>query len=211
MRIRFWFILVTVLALLSCKDGGKPAPEGRLPILGARQTGPNGDTIYQTIPGFSFLNQDSVFISQDSLDGKIYVADFFFTTCPTICPIMTKNMVDVYEAFKGNPRVKIYSHSIDPRNDSVPVLKAYSDALGVTSGTWHMVTGDKMEIFAMAKAYMVSALEDPTAPGGLVHSGAFILIDPDRRIRGYYDGTKPEEVKELIADIQRLMNEYFPG
>lgn len=211
MRISYWFILATALALFACNNGGKPAAEGRLPILGARQAGPNGDTTYQTIPGFSFLNQDSVFISQDSLDGKIYVADFFFTTCPTICPIMTKNMVDVYDAYKGNPRVKIYSHSIDPRHDSVAVLKAYADALGVSSDTWHMVTGDKLEIFAMAKAYMVSALEDPTAPGGLVHSGAFILIDPDRRIRGYYDGTKPEEVKELIADIQRLMNEYFPG
>ncbi len=198
--------LVFFISLSGCKKTTQE-PEGPLPILGAVHIDENGDTTYYAIPDYAFVDQDSNLIVPDTFAGKIYVADFFFTTCPTICPIMKKEMVRVYDAFLDEPRVRLLSHSIDPAHDSVAVLKRYATALGIQTPKWHMVTGDKDEIYTQARAYMVSALDDPTAPGGIVHSGAFILIDGNRHVRGFYDGTKTEEVDELMADIKRLLDE----
>ena len=165
------------------------------------------DTVYPIIPAFSFQNQEGRLINQDSLKGKIYVADFFFTTCPTICPKMKSQLLRVYEKYKSNSRIKILSHSIDPEHDNIAVLKDYANRLDVGSSTWHFLTGNKDTIYALAESYLASAAEDPTAPGGFVHSGAFILIDGEGYIRGYYDGTKPEEVDVLLNDIDILLNE----
>lgn len=179
-----------------------------LPILGPRDLA-GTDTLYHTIGEFSFINQDSSFVTHETFKDKIYVSDFFFTSCRTICPIMKTQMVRVYEAMKDDPDVLILSHTIDPKHDTVALLHDYAERLGVRSDKWHFVTGDQDAIFDIAqKSYFTTALEDAAEPDGFIHSGAFLLIDKARRIRGKYDGTQPEEVDELIRDIQRLKAEY---
>ena len=200
-------VLFMLVAFSSCQENEK-----RLPILGPRevQAGVSGeaDTLYHTIPDFAFVNQDSSVVTEDTFKEGIYVADFFFTTCPSICPIMKSQMLRVYEKYKGNDQVKILSHSIDPKHDTVAVLKDYAERLGVSSDQWHFVTGDKEEIFDLAQnSYMMSVLEDEEAPGGVVHSGAFLLIDSKGRVRGHYDGTKAEEVDKLMKDMDILLKE----
>jgi protein SCO1/2 len=201
----FFFIL-----LFSCNTN----PE-KLPILGNKETVikmVNGkqitDTIYHQIPNFEFINQDSSKITQKDYEGKIYVADFFFTTCPTICPKMKTQMLRIYEKFKDNPKVGILSHTIDPRHDTPAVLREFMNNLNIKSKMWQMVTGDKAKIYEIGqKSYMVSATDDPTQPGGIVHSGAFVLVDKNRHIRGIYDGTEPEKVDKLMKDMEVLLNE----
>jgi protein SCO1/2 len=201
--------------LISC--GGKKTPPTstvqKLPYLGEPMITSheeNGklvpDTMYPTIPPFSFTNQDGETVTEKTFDG-IYVADFFFTTCPTICPKMKAELLRVYNAFKNEPRVKILSHSIDPEYDTVEVLHEYASRLQVTSDKWDFVTGNKDSIYNMAEYYLSSAEEAPNEPGGFIHSGALILVDKQKHIRGMYDGTKPEEVDNLIKDIPILLNE----
>lgn len=182
--------------------------ETQLPILGSREIGQNGrDTVYHIIPSFSFLNQDSTVVTAQTFEDKVYVADFFFTTCTTICPVMKNEMQRVYEEFKGKPNVGFLSHTIDPGHDNVAVLKEYAEHLGIQNEQWHLVTGARDEIFNLAqKHYMVTAVEDSTVPDGVLHSGAFILIDRQKRIRGYYDGTDSGEVDKLINDIPKLLD-----
>ncbi|MCK5101699.1 MAG: SCO family protein, partial [Cyclobacteriaceae bacterium] len=188
----------------------------RLPILGRSEIknvsfegGIKADTIFHTIPDFSFINQDGGEVTQDTFKDKIYIADFFFTTCPTICPIMKTQMLRVYEKYNENPDVLILSHTIDPKHDSVAILHEFAERLGVSSNSWHFVTGDQDEIFEIGQdSYMVTAMEDRDEPGGYLHSGAFLLIDKERRIRGIYDGTKEEKVDVLMNDIDRLLSEY---
>lgn len=185
-----------------------------LPILGQKDTKVKMvdgkeviDTIYHQIPDFEFLNQDSVLISQKNFAGKIYIADFFFTTCPTICPKMKTQMLRIYDKYKDNPKVAILSHTIDPRHDTPGVLKEFSKNLGISGSQWQFVTGDKAKIYELGqKSYMVTATEDNTQPGGIVHSGAFILVDENRHIRGIYDGTLPEKVDMLMKDIDLLLD-----
>ncbi len=207
--------IILAFTLISC--GGKKTPPAstvtKLPYLGEPMFSSheeNGklvpDTIYPKIPAFSFTNQDGKTVTEKTFDG-IYVADFFFTTCPTICPKMKAELLRVYEAFKNEQRVKILSHTIDPDYDTVEVLHEYASRLQVTSDKWNFVTGDKDSIYGMADYYMVSAEEAPNEPGGYVHSGALILIDQNKFIRGMYDGTKPEEVDQLIKDIPLLLSE----
>lgn len=187
----------------------------KLPILGNREAvikTVNGkevtDTLYHQIPDFEFINQDSVKVTQKDFEGKIYIADFFFTTCPTICPKMKTQMLRIYEKYKDNPKVGILSHSIDPRHDTPAVLREFMNNLGIKSKMWQMVTGDKAKIYEIGqKSYMVSATDDPTQPGGIVHSGAFILVDKNRHIRGIYDGTEPTKVDRLMIDMEVLLNE----
>jgi protein SCO1/2 len=179
----------------------------RLPILGEKTF--NGkDTTYHIIAPFQFVDQDSAIISNTTFKDKIYVADFFFTSCRTICPIMKTQMLRVYEATQGLNDVLLLSHSIDPEYDTVALLHDFASRLGVESKRWHFVTGVKDSIFKIAQtSYFATALEDKTEPGGRIHSGAFLLIDKQRRIRGKYDGTKEEDVNRLIADIKKLRNE----
>ncbi|MGB0403807.1 MAG: SCO family protein [Salibacteraceae bacterium] len=164
------------------------------------------DTIFYTIPEFNFVNQDGQEVNKSSVSGKVYIADFFFTSCPTICPKMSKNMLDLSKHYLNQPNVMFLSHSIDTRNDSVPVLKKYSERIDAPSN-WTFVTGKKDHIFEIAEKYMVSASEDEHAPGGVIHSGAFILIDKLGRIRAYYDGTKKEEMEKVYHDIDLLLKE----
>ncbi len=178
-----------------------------LPFLGQSEINANGDSVKHFIADFKFINQDGDSISQDFFKDKIYIADFFFTSCPTICPVMKTQMIRVFEKFKDQPNFLILSHTIDPRHDSVTVLKKYKEKLGIKSSQWQFVTGDKDKIYEIAlKSYLVSALEDKEAvdDGGFVHSGAFVLVDKNKNIRGIYDGTKEKEVDKLINDIEHL-------
>lgn len=209
-------ILVIYLASV-CTACQQEKNDEKLPILGNINlvdrvvNGKNViDTTYHTIPTFSFIDQDSNSVTQESFNNKIYIADFFFTSCPDICPAMKTQMLRVYKAFKENDQVALLSHTIDPKRDSVKVLKDYAERLGVDSANkWHFVTGEKESIYYIGfNGYLVTADESPDAPGGFIHSGAFILVDKDKRIRGVYDGTKEEKVDILIADIPKLLNEY---
>jgi len=191
-------------SITSCIEK-KTAP---LPIFGEREF--NGqDTVYHTIGSFKFVDQDSVEITEHTFDGKIYVADFFFTSCRTICPIMKTQMVRVYDSIERDPDVLLLSHTIDPEYDTVGKLHDFAERLGVKSSKWHFVTGNKDSIYHIAeKGYFATALEDKTEPEGFIHSGAFLLIDKEKRIRGKYDGTKEEDVNRLLEDIRRLKEEY---
>ena len=184
-----------------------------LPIFGSRQaitktvnSSQVTDTVYQTIPAFKYINQYGDSVTNKKLDSNIYVADFFFTTCPSICPIMQRNMLNVYNAFKNTNDVKILSYTIDPHHDSVPVLKKYADKLGISGNTWWLLQGSKDETYQLAKSYLVS-VQEKNPEGQYIHDGYFILIDKQKRIRGTYDGTNPEQVNELIADINTLKAE----
>ena len=201
LAVGFW-LLAFGFFLTSCS----PKQE-RLPILGERTF--NGtDTVYHTIAPFQFVDQDNSPVTNASFRGKIYVADFFFTTCRTICPIMKTQMLRVHEATKDMPDVLLLSHTIDPEYDTVGLLHDFARRLGVEARRWHFVTGVKDSIYKIAQtSYFATAMEDKTEPDGFIHSGAFLLIDRQGRIRGKYDGTKEDEVNRLIGDIRRLRNE----
>jgi len=206
----FLSLILSIALLSSCgsKDNDKLQIFGRKEY---KEVNGSIDTTYHTIPAFSFVDQDSAVVTQDTFKDKIYVADFFFGTCPTICPVMKQQMLRVYERFKDNNEFAILSHTIDPEHDTVAYLKNYSMNIGVPDNkTWHFVTGDKDEIYEIGSTsgYLIPVGEDSNAPGGFIHSGAFILIDKEKRIRGVYDGTKAFQVDELMADIPKLLAEY---
>jgi protein SCO1 len=163
---------------------------------------------YHTIADFSFVNQNGKTITQKDYEGKIYVADFFFTTCPTICPIMKDNMVILQNAIKDMDDVKLLSHTVMPHIDSVPVLKAYAVEKGVMDDKWNLVTGDVKDIFFIArKSYLAVKTETEGEMYDMVHTENFVLVDQKRRVRGFYDGTNLEEINRLIEDIKFLSNE----
>ncbi len=160
---------------------------------------------YHTIADFSFVNQNGDTITQKDYEGKIYVADFFFTTCGSICPKMTANLEEVQKAVLNNPKVKLLSHTVFPETDSIPVLKAYAVKHGVVDSKWNLVTGDKKKIYEMArKSYLAVKLGRPDQLYDMVHTENFILVDQKRRVRGFYDGTKKEDIQKLIEDISFL-------
>jgi protein SCO1/2 len=203
--------IVLVLTLTACKFNSS---EKKLPIYGQRQAVTktvNGqqvtDTVYQSIPAFKFLNQYGDSVGSKNLQHNIYVADFFFTSCPSICPIMQRNMLNVYKAYKDTADVKIISFTIDPKHDTVPVLKKYADKLGISGNSWWLLLGGKEVVYQLANSYLVGVSEDKTAPGGYMHQGYFVLIDKQQHVRGSYDGTDPKQVDQLIADIKTLKAE----
>ncbi|RAU82683.1 SCO family protein [Pontibacter arcticus] len=201
--------LLAATALFSCSPSSE---ETTLPILGEREAIEKEvdgktvtDTVYHQIPDFAFVNQDSQKVTNATLAGKIYVADFFFTSCPTICPKMKSQMLRIYEKYKDNPQVMLLSHTIDPKHDTVAVLKEYAERLNVETAKWQFVTGDKDSIYDVAMQYLVPAQEDQTIEGGFTHGGHFVLVDENRHIRGIYDGTKEEAVDKLLSEIPLLL------
>jgi protein SCO1/2 len=200
---RAWRIGFGVL-VMSAILGSCTTKTPDLPIFGERRV-EGGDTIYHKIAPFEFVDQDSAIITNATFNEKIYVADFFFTSCRTICPIMKTQMLRVYEATADMPDVLIVSHTIDPEYDTVALLYDFAKRLGVESKRWHFVTGKKDSIYKIAQtSYFATAMEDKTEPDGFIHSGAFLLIDKQGRIRGKYDGTKENDVNRLVEDIKRL-------
>lgn len=211
------FALCCVM-VIACRNGSEPESKAphtekeNLPFLGESSLDEKGDTLYYQVPSFSFINQDSAEISHKDYFGHIYVTDFFFTTCPTICPIMSSQMSRLQsllqqEGLLGD--VLLLSHTVDPAKDNPQALKAYAARLGADHRFWNFVTGSEEDLYYQAKeGYMVNALPAETAPGGFIHSDNFVLIDPDRHIRGYYDGTSTKDVDRLFEDIKRLHNAY---
>ncbi|MEQ8301877.1 MAG: SCO family protein [Cyclobacteriaceae bacterium] len=196
-------VMILVFALMS----GCAKKQAPLPIFGQREV-VNNDTVYHTIANYEFVDQDGEKVTNETYAGKIYVADFFFTSCRTICPIMKTQMLRVYEATAEMDDVAILSHTIDPEYDTVELLHDFANRLGVSSDRWHFVTGVKDSIYKLAQtSYFATAMEDKSEPDGFIHSGAFLLIDKQQRIRGKYDGTKEEDVNRLIVDIKRLRDE----
>ncbi|MEM7484332.1 MAG: SCO family protein [Bacteroidota bacterium] len=164
---------------------------------------------YHTIADFELINQNGAIITQKSYQDKIYVADFFFTTCPTICPIMTKNMAQIQNSILDDDNVLLLSHSVTPAIDSVPQLKKYAKEKGVIDKKWNLVTGDKKQIYELArKSYLAVKTDGDGGPYDMIHTENFILVDKERRIRGFYDGTNPEEIEKLLADLDILKASY---
>jgi protein SCO1/2 len=158
-----------------------------------------------TIADFSFVNQNGKIVTQKDYEGKVYVADFFFTTCQSICPKMTHNMADIQTAVMHNPKVMLLSHTVLPEIDSVRVLKKYAIEKGVDDRKWNLVTGDKKKIYEMArKSYLAVKMGKPSELYDMVHTENFVLVDQKRRIRGFYDGTDKAQVTKLISDIDWL-------
>ncbi len=203
------YILLGVVLLSSCK-------RERLPFFGERRAKtitvngiPHTDTLYHQIPEFQFINQNNDYVGSDQTYGKIYVANYFFCSCPSICPRMMKQMARIDSVYKNNPDVWILSHTVDPENDNVERLKRYEAKNGYNqSGRWHFLTGNKQVLYDQAfKGYFSSASEDAAAPGGFLHSEQVFLIDRFGHIRGIYGGTEPEEMTRLIDDISTLLEE----
>jgi protein SCO1/2 len=176
------------------------------------------DTLPYRIPPFQFTDQDGRLFSSEQLKGKIYVANFFFSTCPTICPAMNFNLKQVQDRFKGYEDISFVSFTVDPEHDSVEVLKAYEEEIGAINGRWFFLTGEKEDIYNTAANFFLSAQEDATAPGGFLHSENLVLVDWEGRIRSrrdeqgnlkaVYSGTSPVEIGDLKDDIKILIAEY---
>ena len=206
-RSAFIFVLFLgpLLALFSCGQDNS----GPLPYYGFHdEDATTGDTIYHQIRDFSFVDQDSQIITNDYFDDKIYIADFFFTSCPTICPKVKAQMLRIYEKYEDNDQVALLSHTIDVKRDTVGKLKKYAIGLGTDTPKWRFVTGDRDSIYSITYDYISTALEAPEVPGGFDHSGWVLLIDKDRHLRAYADGTKEEKVDEFMKQIDRLLAEY---
>jgi|TARA_R100000501_G_C2605440_1_gene101351 protein SCO1/2 len=164
---------------------------------------------YHTVKDFELINQNGDTITQDYYKDKIYVADFFFTTCLTICPVMTDHMLKIQEKTKDDPEVLLLSHTVFPKTDSVPVLKAYAEEKGVMDKKWNLVTGDKKHIYELArKSYLASKSNGDGGPYDMIHTENFVLVDKEKRIRGFYDGTDAEAIENLMHDIKVLKREY---
>ena len=163
---------------------------------------------YHKIADFSLTNQNGETITQDNYKDKIYVADFFFTTCQTICPVMTKNMGQIQDAIVDDEDIMLLSHSVTPKIDSVAQLKKYAIEKGVIDRKWNLVTGDKKQIYELArKSYLAVKTDGNGDEYDMIHTENFMLIDKKRQIRGFYDGTKPEDIERILEDIETL--KYF--
>lgn len=196
-------LAISCLFLLSCKEEPQRLPYlGNIEVMGT-------DTIFHTIPNISLTDQDSLTFRIAAQEGKIVIADFFFTSCPSICPKVKKQMLRLYDRYKEDDRVLLLSHTIDQRHDSVAVLNRYAYNLGVDTDKWKFVTGEKDSIFYLADQYFVSVVEDPLAPAGFDHSGRIILIDQQRKVRGFCEGTEEESVTAFFDTVDQLLKEQF--
>jgi len=202
-RLTFFYFSIILLTIACNGKNSKP-----LPTYGFPEITSEGDSIPYKIPDFIFTNQDSQKINNQNLAEFIYIADFFFTSCPSICPKVKKQMLRIYDKYNSNDQVKLVSHTIDPKRDTPERLKLYAKNLEVDTDKWIFLTGTKDSMLEMANAYFVSAMEDPEAPGGFDHSGKILLVDKDRQIRAFADGTEPKEVDAFFKKIEKLLAQY---
>lgn len=187
-------------------------PEERLPVYQPDMIDPElvDSTVvevrkYHTIGDFELINQNGDTITPADYEDKIYIADFFFTTCMDICPIMTDHMLQLQDALKDNPEVLLLSHTVIPDVDDVPRLKAYALEKGVDDQKWNLVTGDKKHIYDLArKHYLAAKSNGDGGPFDMIHTENFVLVDKKKRIRGFYDGTDPEAIEDILHDISIL-------
>jgi protein SCO1/2 len=211
----FLSVVIVLSAIILALFYSALKPKKMLPIYNPSMVNPElvDSTVqyiskYHTISDFSFTNQNGKIITQKDYEGKIYVADFFFTTCGSICPKMTTNLAEIQKAILNNPKVMLLSHTVFPETDSVSVLKKYAIKNRVIDSKWNLVTGDKKQIYTMArKSYLAVKLGKPNELYDMVHTENFVLVDSKRRVRGFYDGTNKEDIQRLIADINFLCSE----
>ncbi len=204
MKLSIVYLTLLILTYVSCQSAQTKHP---LPKLGHTII-EQGDTIYHTIGQFNLLSQDSVQIGNSDLSGYIYVSDFFFMNCPTICPIVMKQMLRLYKKYEANPSVKLVSHTLDPKRDTPSALKQYANNLEIDHTKWLFLTGDKEHIYDIKDDYFIAAVEDSEAPGGITHSGQIILVDKKGHVRSFAEGTDPMKVEHLMEDIDQLLKEY---
>lgn len=216
---KFKFLAI-VLFVLSCiivyLMYNALTPKERLPIYQPSMVNPelvdstlHDQKKYHTVAAFQLVNQNGELITEEDYKNKIYVADFFFTTCPSICPIMTKNMVTIQEKTLDDNEIMLLSHSVTPQIDSVPQLKKYALEKGVRDKKWNLVTGDKKQIYELArKSYFAVTNDGDGGAFDMIHTENFILVDKERRIRGFYDGTSKEDIERLLGDLQILKASY---
>ena len=176
------------------------------------------DTMPYAIPDFEFINQEDTTLSSDEMRGKVYVANFFFSSCPTICPAMNYNLKQVQDRFLGYEDIYFLSFTVDPEYDTPAVLKEYEEKIGAVNGRWFFLTGEKEALYKTARDFFVNAMEDSTAAGGFLHSEYLVIVDWEGRIRSrtdeqgnlkaVYNGTSPDEVNKLKDDVKVLIAEY---
>lgn len=181
-------------------------------------TDSSGEEVKRQAPEFGFINQDSVPFTNKDLEGKIYVVDFFFTTCPSICPIMTANMSKLHKRFEGFDDFELLSFTVDPKRDTPERLSEYADKLMIDTEKWNFLTGEQDSLYSVAYKYLSSAMEDSLAAGGFLHTEYFVLIDKEGNFRsrddehgniiGVYDGTSAQHIRDLIDDVKVLIAEY---
>jgi protein SCO1/2 len=192
--------------------GCRPAGNNLLlPVYGEKKLQGN-DTIYHTVGAFKLINQYGDTVSNATVKNKIYIANFFFATCQSICPEMSTNLTEVQKVIADDDSVLILSHTVNPLHDTVEVLKDYAATYGAVKNKWHLLTGSKKLIYDLARySYLVNALEDDGTPEGFLHSELFLLMDTKGRIRGMYDGTDKVQVQKLLNDIKLLKKETQAG
>jgi protein SCO1/2 len=203
MKTRLFLAFILALFLISCSE------KGPLPIHGPKEflEGIDKDTVYHTIPFWNFENQEGNRIGSEFYYGKVYIADFFFSHCPSICPKMLENLKVVQKELEDTD-IEIVSYTVDPKNDNVERLKWYAEENNIDTENWNFVTGNQQDIYKLGvNGYFLPNQEDALAPGGFLHSEKIVLLDKQSRIRGWYDGTDEEEVKKLIEDTKTLINE----
>jgi protein SCO1/2 len=207
----YWLLVLIPLAFVAwffiSKSENKPMRT--LPYFGKKQTMQQGDTSYHTVKPFVFVDQYNEKVTEQTIQGKIYVTDFFFTTCQSICPIMSTELERVYKTFEKKPEVMILSHTVDPEEDSVNVMLNYAKLHGVNDKRWLFLTGDKKHLYDLARqGYLLNAEEGNGGEEDFIHTQNFALVDKERHLRGFYDGTDSAEVSRLIIDIKLLLEEY---
>ncbi len=200
---RYGSIFILIALLHSCNH------KQSLPILGETSVdGGTGEMVHYKAPEFQLKNQLNEVASSNTFKGKIQVVDFFFTSCPTICPRMTRHMKLVEDKFQDDKRVSIISYSIDSKTDTPERLKEYAEAYGINNDKWTFLTGNSETIFELSKDYKVRAFDDSGHQEiNLIHDGTFVLVDGKQRIRGYYNGLDEKDTNRLISDIQKLLME----
>jgi len=211
-KIQFYWLLTLIpLAFIVwffvAKSHAKPLRS--LAFYGPKYIDQKNDSVYHTIEPFEFINQYNERITLDSMKGKVFISEFFFTTCKSICPIMNLNLQKVHQQFSNRNDFRILSHTVDPEEDSVSVLKDYANRQGVFDRSWFFLTGTKKELYQMARtSYLLNAEEGDGGSEDFIHTQNFALVDKERRIRGYYDGTDTVEINRLITELSLLFAEY---
>lgn len=207
----YWLLLIIPLAFIGWYfiNKNEQKPLRTLPYYGQKNTVKGGDTSYHTVKPFMFINQYNEKVTEETVKGKIYVTDFFFTTCQSICPIMSSELERVYKRFENNPNILILSHTVSPEEDSINVLMDYAKLHGVKDKRWLFLTGEKKHLYDMArKGYLLNAEEGNGDEDDFIHTQNFALVDKERHLRGFYDGTDSLDISRLIIDINLLLEEY---
>ncbi len=210
----FIISLIGFITFTSCDP--KDHNEFRLPIYTPADLDPDwvdqslkNSTEPHVVKDFEFINQNGLVVNENTVEGKIYIAEFFFTTCPGICPTLTKNTKKIQDEFLNDDDVLILSHTVYPEHDSVPVLHAFGEQHNINSMKWHLLTGSKQDLYGISqKGYFAISYQPDLSDDGFIHTENVVLVDKQRRLRGIYNGTNVHEMNRLIEDIYILKKEY---